>query len=72
MTATVSRRDISVVEEVGESESFTFLPPRYWVATLDGRLSTTEHVDMARQGSTFQDAMDNLAAAIAEQGWEIR
>lgn len=68
-TPTVNRRDITVIEEVArESMNTVFYS---WVATLDGRLSTGERVELTRSEPTWIDALTSIEAAIAENGWRI-
>lgn len=75
---TVNRRDITLKEEVLYRQEGLFdnavLTPlsSTWGATLGGSLSTGEHVEMTRSASTSFEALANLEAAIAENGWEIR
>lgn len=66
----VNRKSISVVEDV--DVDITGAKPRpSWEAALYGRLSTGEHVEMSRNGSSFQEAMESLTTAIEENGWRI-
>lgn len=72
---TVSRRDISITEEVEHEFGLTVVGNRshyWWDASFDGRLSTGEDVSLSRQGDTSAEALSNLEAAIAENGWEIK
>lgn len=74
MTATVNRRDIHLGEQVEYQRGFAIeaYAERWWEASLDGRVSTGEDVAMSRTGNTFAEALTNLEAAIAENGWEIK
>lgn len=68
----VNRSSIEVYEDVDESVSLSLVLRRFWVARLDGPLSTEEQVALQREGETAAAAISSLEAAIAEQGWEIR
>jgi hypothetical protein len=74
ITPYVKRHDIRTGEEREFEHSFDGYAhtSTTWKATLYGPLSTGEHVDMSREGATFTEALANLEAAIAENGWEIR
>ncbi|WP_217181611.1 hypothetical protein [Streptomyces sp. AC495_CC817] len=75
MTITVKRRDITLVEQVEHGISLIDTKTdihRWWDASFDGPLSTGEDVSLSRTGDTSTEALANLEAAIAEQGWEIR
>lgn len=66
----VSRKDITIYEE---TEVYSFATTTsYWVANLDGPLSTGETVRLGRTGLSALSASGNLEAAIAEQGWDLR
>lgn len=67
---TVRRRDIGLEEEMLRISFAAEIPHR--TARLDGVLSTGEMAVMTRGGNTSAEALANLEAAIAEQGWEIR
>lgn len=66
----VHRKDITIYEET-ELSYFT-TTTSYWVANLDGELSTGETVRLGRTGLSALSASANLEAAIAEQGWDLR
>lgn len=75
MTVTVKRRDITLVEQVEHEISLVDIAAHnhcWWDASFDGPLSTGEDVSLSRTGNTSAEALANLEAAIAEQGWEIR
>jgi hypothetical protein len=69
---TVERSSIKVYEDIDEEVTPAEPPRRFWVARLDGPLSTGEEVALERQADTAAAAITALEAAIAEQGWEIR
>lgn len=74
ITPYVFRRDIRTEEQrelEARLEEYALVSTT-WTAILDGRLSTDEQVEMTRTGATFTEALANLEAAIAENGWEIR
>lgn len=71
---TVRRRDITLEEQVEHEIGFAQIEGRshyWWEATLSGSLSTGEYVSINRSGDTFAEALANLEAAIAENGWVI-
>lgn len=72
----VTRRSINATEEVLDEDSSIDGAARAtaygWSAALDGYLSTGEHVQMTRSGTTFAAAVAALEAAITENGWTIR
>lgn len=72
---TVNRRDITLEEQEVETEhSFLKVAATAcrWTAGLNGRLSTGEEAHLERWGPTSAEALANLEAAIAENGWEIK
>lgn len=74
MTApTVSRRDISLEEQVEYERGFALEQhaQRWWEAGVSGNLSTGERVNLSRTGNTSAEALANLEAAIAENGWTV-
>lgn len=71
---TVKRSDITITEEVGYEFTFSdknFPETLYWVAELNGYLSTGEGVTVSRLGGTFSEAKNALEELISEQGWSI-
>jgi len=70
---TLSRRDISLTEEVEHELGITVegRSHYWWSAYVSGDLSTGEEVTMSRIGNTAAEALANLEAAIAENGWSI-
>jgi len=75
---TVNRRDITISEErdyeIGFYEtgiSEASVTRTTWTATLDGRLSTGEAVEISRHGLTFTEAREALEEVIAAEGWGI-
>lgn len=67
----IRRRDVRIYEE----RELHYTSPEAitnWKATVEGRLSTGEEVSASRSGASAAEALANLEAAIAEQGWEIR
>lgn len=71
-TPSVARTSIEVYEDVEEATSYAEGARRFWVARLDGPLSTGEEIALQREAPTAAEAIAALEAAIAEQGWEIR
>lgn len=43
-----------------------------WTATVEGNLSTGEHIYMYREGETSEEAYRALEAALNEQKWTIK
>lgn len=71
---TVKRSDISITEQIEYHSSFGEAPRlnyTWWVADLDGRLSTGEHVSLSRTRDRFGAAKTAIEEAISEQGWSI-
>lgn len=68
----ITRRSIHAEEEVLDEYATqldgTHAPSYSWTADLDGYLSSGEHVQMTRSGSTFAEAVAALEAAITENG----
>lgn len=74
-TPTVNRRDITLAEQVEHEISFIQVEGRshyWWDASLYGRLSTGEEVNLSRQGATSAEALGHLEAAIEENRWSIK
>lgn len=71
----VNRTSIEVYEDYDGGLphlGVTIVTRRFWVARLDGPLSTGEEVALERQAPTAAEAIIALEAAIDEQGWTIR
>lgn len=66
---TVQRSDI-LLEQEHEIISFT-QQLTFWTATLDGPLSTGEHVHISRTGEHAGEALLSLRSAIEAEGWLI-
>lgn len=73
---TVQRENIKVEARTRESHAIGHFDADLfivgWEATLDGCLSTGEHVYAEVRGKTAVHALSILEAVIREQGWEIR
>ena len=71
---TVQRSDI-LLEEYHEEAGTLYEPyarvSHYWTATLDGPLSTGEHVRISRTGEHAGEALLALRSAIEAEGWLI-
>lgn len=68
----VKRSSIEVYEDTDESVSLAQKPHRFWVARLDGPLSTGEEIALQRTAGAAAEAIAALETAIDEQGWTIR
>lgn len=69
----VSRKDISLDEQRERINALEEVTTRWEASIYGARLyGSGERVSMQRFGATPQEAIANLEAAIAEQGWEVR
>lgn len=71
---TIKRDSISLAENRQEQYSIdngVVTVATTWTATVEGPLSTGEHVYMCRDGKTAEDAYRLLEQGLNEQNWGI-
>lgn len=64
---TFNKEDVTLSEESDQVLAGEVV--RWWSANLDGELSIGAHVNIVRHGTTAVEALANLYAAAADQGW---